>query len=137
MTDDSTNTIRVFPVLRATLVLALVVSGVAAAAYYALASLGQPDHARYNVIAAAICGGAGLIGLMPVWLLSRRHPHGAAQGFRRRILRRTKQETRVERGLVQPQAIVLVAPRNGRLVDNVHCLRLRFRYARIAAPTTA
>lgn len=43
--------------------------------------LGQPVFAQVNLIAAAICGVGGVIGLLPVWFLSKQHRHGAAQGF--------------------------------------------------------
>ncbi|MBB6430416.1 hypothetical protein [Algisphaera agarilytica] len=43
--------------------------------------LGQADHAQVNLIAAAICGVGCIVGLVPVWFLSKQHRHGAAQGF--------------------------------------------------------
>lgn len=70
-----------FPIVRAVAVLGGVVLLVAAGVYLILSGLGRPVHAEQNLIAAAVCGGAGLVGLLPVWALSRNSSHGAAMGF--------------------------------------------------------
>ncbi len=43
---------------------------------------GHPDHGGWNLIAAAICAGAGVLGLLPTWLMSRNpaQPGGVVQG---------------------------------------------------------
>lgn len=88
MTDHQPNATAVFPVRRATATLALAVVIVAGGIYLTLTLLDAPTHARLNLIAAAVCGGAGLVGLLPVWALSRTHQHGAAYGFMIGILLR-------------------------------------------------
>ncbi|MEM7625159.1 MAG: hypothetical protein AAF333_05975 [Planctomycetota bacterium] len=50
--------------------------------------LGQPVHAQVNLIAAAICGVSAALALLPVWVLSKHHRHGAAQGFMAGIMLR-------------------------------------------------
>jgi hypothetical protein len=86
MIGDSNQPLSVFPIQRGALTLALTIAVVAAAFYVALGAVGYPTHARLSTLAAVICGGAGVIGLLPVWSLSRRHPHGAAYGFMAGIL---------------------------------------------------
>ncbi len=72
-----------FPFLRASAVMAAVVVVLALVTHlltrYLLA---MPEAGRLNLIGAVTCGGAGLLGLVPVWLLSRRAGmQGAAMGF--------------------------------------------------------
>jgi len=86
MTGDPCKPLIVFPIQRAVPVLALFVAAVAFAVYFGLNALAQPAHARLNLIAALICGGAGVVGLLPVWVLSKQQPHGAAYGFMAGIL---------------------------------------------------
>ena len=76
----------VFPVVRAAAVIAVVTLVVAGLAYAGLRIAGQPLHADLNLLAAAICGGTGLIALLPVWLGSKQSSHGAAFGFMAGIL---------------------------------------------------
>lgn len=76
----------VFPVVRAAAVIAGVTLVVAGLGYAGLRLAGQPLHADLNLLAAAICGGTGLIALLPVWLGSKQSSHGAAFGFMAGIL---------------------------------------------------
>ena len=76
----------VFPVARAAAVLTGVTLVVVGLTYAGLRIAGQPLHANLNLLAAAICGGTGLVALLPVWLGSKQSSHGAATGFMAGIL---------------------------------------------------
>ena len=72
-----------FPFGRAAAIMTAVVVVLAAVAHLVVSQLlAMPEAGRLNLIGAATCGGAGLLGLVPVWLLSRRAGmQGAAMGF--------------------------------------------------------
>ncbi len=89
MTEQApTQQPKPFPLMRAAGTLALAVGLVLLAIHLTLDRLGYAQQIQWNLLAAAVCGGAGLVGLLPVWHLSRKHPHGAAQGFMVGILLR-------------------------------------------------
>ena len=81
MSDDSSHNLDVFPIVRSATTLGLVTLSALCFSAGVLTMLGLDRHARLDAMAALVCGGAGLIGLLPVWLLSRSMAHGAAQGF--------------------------------------------------------
>ena len=70
-----------FPIARPMAVLAGGVLALALVATGVCLALGYPGQIKLNLLAAAVCGGAGLIGLLPVWLMSRHSAYGAAMGF--------------------------------------------------------
>jgi len=70
-----------FPLLKSILWLVGTVLLLAMAIAGAMAGLGWSDHVWMNEVGAVVCGGAGVVGLIPVWVLSKRLPHGAAMGF--------------------------------------------------------
>lgn len=77
-----------FPLGRSALVLGGLVLVVAGAAHVGLSRAGWEGHVAGNLIGAVTCGGGGLLGLLPVWSMSRRDRHGAAWGFMAGILLR-------------------------------------------------
>ncbi len=70
-----------FPVGRAMTVMGAAVVLLAAGLFLVLRGMGWPVHATQNLIAAGVCGGSGLVGLLPTWVMSRKSRYGAAQGF--------------------------------------------------------
>ena len=70
-----------FSFVRAALILAGIVAVLAAVVCGALAGIGRPAQIRPCLLSAALCLATGLLGLIPVAWLSRKHPHGSAQGF--------------------------------------------------------
>lgn len=70
-----------FPILRASATLLAGTMLLAGTSTGLLWLLQQTALSQVNFIAAVVCGLSGVIGFLPVWLLSRQHRHGAAQGF--------------------------------------------------------
>lgn len=83
MTDPRPDSDRPvpFPLLRSAATLLVVVLLPGGLITVSLELLGQPIHSQVNLLAIGICLAGCLVGLLPVWLLSRQHRHGAAQGF--------------------------------------------------------
>lgn len=71
----------VFPIVPAMLTLWLACVAVAVVVTGVAYATGHAEHARLSAIAALVCGGAGLMGMLPVWAMSRHSLHGAAYGF--------------------------------------------------------
>lgn len=76
----------VFPVARSVVVLGASTLVLAGLIYAGFTLAGQPLQANLNLMAAALCGGTGLVALLPVWLGSKQSSHGAAAGFMAGIL---------------------------------------------------
>jgi len=70
-----------FPLVRAMLSVAVAAGVCAAVSWRGLPWLGAESLAMPATIAFAICGGFGLLALLPVALLDRLMPAGAAYGF--------------------------------------------------------
>ena len=81
MTPDQPQPLNPFPILRASTTLLLWCVGALVVVGGGLWVSGRVEQAMWCAVAAAVCGGAGLIGFVPIWALSRAMPHGAAQGF--------------------------------------------------------
>lgn len=77
-----TDSPLVFPIVKASTTLASVVL-VAAAAVFGVLSyvLGLTEQAGLSLMGAAVSLVIGLMGFVPVWLLSRGSSHGSAYGF--------------------------------------------------------
>ncbi len=89
MTPDPTQSPLVFPIVKASLMLATVLLVVTAALYGILAGLlGWHEQAGLSLIGAATSLLIGLSGFVPVWLMSRKSAHGGAHGFMVSILLR-------------------------------------------------
>lgn len=76
-----------FPILRAAAWLGLWTVMLAAVVHVVL-SLQDATRGftKLNLLAAAVCGGSGLVGLLPVWWTSRNTPDAGAMGFLAGIL---------------------------------------------------
>lgn len=72
----------VFPIVKASLTLAMVVLVVSAAVYGVLAgALGWNQQAQLSLAGALVSLMIGLSGFVPVWLMSRGSSYGSAYGF--------------------------------------------------------
>jgi len=75
-----------FNIGRAILVLLADVVLVSVVCIGVLRLAGWTHQIRFVVIGATVCGGAAILSLFPVWILSRKSVQGAAQGFLAGIL---------------------------------------------------
>lgn len=86
MTDPIPNPL-VFPIVKASLTLIVVVLGLAACVYWLLtAVLGFQTQGQPSIVGAFVSLIIGLSGFVPVWLMSRKSVHGSAYGFMVSIL---------------------------------------------------
>ncbi|MHC4996041.1 MAG: hypothetical protein ACYTGQ_13425 [Planctomycetota bacterium] len=77
----------VFPIVKASLTLIVVVLASALGVYWLLINvLGFESQARPSVVGASVSVLIGLSGFVPVWLMSRKSAHGSAYGFMVSIL---------------------------------------------------